>query len=50
MHDERHFPRPFSFDPQRFMKSETGETQLDPRKYAFGFGARTCPGKPLHDA
>ena len=45
MHDDRLFPDPFMFTPDRF----TGPN-VDPRltasiDYAFGFGRRVCPGR-----
>ncbi|KLO06664.1 cytochrome P450 [Schizopora paradoxa] len=48
LHDEKTYPDPFTFDPERFLA--TGEShpkrpvQMDPRAFAFGFGARSCPG------
>ena len=45
MHDANIYPDPFSFDPGRFYTSSSQENvQYDPRKFAFGFGARICPG------
>jgi hypothetical protein len=45
LHDDRLFPDPFTFKPERF----TGP-DVDPRvpaavDYAFGFGRRVCPGR-----
>jgi len=46
-HDERLYPDPWAFKPERFMGKETS---LDPRDLAFGFGRRICPGRVLADA
>jgi cytochrome P450 len=45
LHDDRLFPDPFTFKPERFTTPD-----LDPRvpaavDYAFGFGRRVCPGR-----
>ncbi|KAF8259814.1 CyP450 monooxygenase [Lactarius quietus] len=45
LHDDRLFPDPFTFKPERFNGSN-----VDPRvpaavDYAFGFGRRVCPGR-----
>lgn len=36
------------FDPERYLKQPS---ELDPREFVFGHGARICPGKDLafHD-
>ncbi|KAK0184475.1 cytochrome P450 [Armillaria mellea] len=44
--DEKLYPRPDLFDPDRFM-SEGQDTVKDPRNYIFGFGRRRCPGADL---
>ncbi|KAF8259817.1 cytochrome P450 [Lactarius quietus] len=45
LHDDRLFPDPFTFKPERFVGPN-----VDPRipasvDYAFGFGRRVCPGR-----
>ncbi len=45
LHDDRLFPDPFTFKPERFT-----DPNMDPRvpgavDYAFGFGRRVCPGR-----
>ncbi len=45
LHDDRLFPDPFTFKPERFIGPD-----VDPRvpaavDYAFGFGRRVCPGR-----
>jgi cytochrome P450 len=45
LHDDRLFPDPFTFKPERFT-----DPNVDPRvpaavDYAFGFGRRVCPGR-----
>jgi len=45
LHDDRLFPDPFTFKPERFIGPD-----VDPRvpaavDYAFGFGRRMCPGR-----
>ncbi|KAF9523508.1 cytochrome P450 [Crepidotus variabilis] len=43
MHDERVFPEPDVFKPERFL-DERGEL-LDSRVFAYGFGTHICPGR-----
>jgi cytochrome P450 len=43
-HDEEVYPDPFSFDPSRHVGDKP---QVDPFKFAFGFGRRVCPGAHL---
>lgn len=38
-HDEARYPRPFDFDPERFLDTE-GNLIQDTVGYAFGFGRR----------
>lgn len=47
MHDERHFPDPFAFKPERFLPDNqvNGDASpLDPWSVAFGYGTRSCQG------
>ncbi|KDQ11855.1 hypothetical protein BOTBODRAFT_635564 [Botryobasidium botryosum FD-172 SS1] len=46
--DEDNYKDPNRFWPERFENPETAE--LDPYKYAFGFGRRICPGLHFADA
>jgi len=49
LHDEKHYPDPDTFSPERFLK-EDGELNpeiLDPTRAAFGFGRRICPGRHM---
>lgn len=42
LHDEREYPNPHSFQPERFLTPDgtlRGDV-LDPLKFAFGFGRR----------
>ncbi|KAJ7107925.1 cytochrome P450 [Mycena epipterygia] len=52
LHDEALYPSPMEFLPERFLQpAENAARGLnpDPRKYAFGYGRRVCPGKDLAD-
>ncbi|PBL01644.1 cytochrome P450 [Armillaria gallica] len=40
------YPDPDTFDPNRFLS----KTEMDPRKLAFGFGRRVCPGAGFAEA
>ncbi|KAI0363948.1 cytochrome P450 [Pilatotrama ljubarskyi] len=47
LHDPEIYADPFTFSPERFLPKESekeGQRELDPRKIAFGFGRRICPG------
>ncbi|KAK0447316.1 cytochrome P450 [Armillaria borealis] len=46
LRDEKLYPRPDVFDPERFM-NEGQDPVNDPRNYIFGFGRRRCPGADL---
>ncbi|PFH49401.1 hypothetical protein AMATHDRAFT_147734 [Amanita thiersii Skay4041] len=46
-HDENLYPDPDSFKPERFLRTDGHEPELDPRKIIFGFGRRVCPGALL---
>ncbi|KLO08857.1 cytochrome P450 [Schizopora paradoxa] len=45
--DERYYPDPLSFKPERWMPGETkeGVPSLMPQDYVFGLGRRICSGK-----
>jgi cytochrome P450 len=45
LHDVRDFKDPMVFNPDRFMPSEKGPGERDPRGPCFGFGRRICPGE-----
>ncbi|KAG7451289.1 cytochrome P450 [Guyanagaster necrorhizus] len=46
LHDEKDYPNPLVFDPDRFMPGNGKELQPEPTA-AFGFGRRICPGRHL---
>ncbi|KAK0193893.1 cytochrome P450 [Armillaria mellea] len=46
LHDEKDYPNPLIFDPNRFMPQDGKESQPEPTA-AFGFGRRICPGRYL---
>ncbi|EIN07330.1 cytochrome P450 [Punctularia strigosozonata HHB-11173 SS5] len=46
LQDPSHYPKPESFNPDRFMKDgQIDPDVLDPALAAFGFGRRICPGR-----
>ncbi|KAF9889649.1 hypothetical protein FE257_007157 [Aspergillus nanangensis] len=47
LHDPEVYHDPMTFKPERFMGNAP---ESDPRKFAFGFGRRVCPGRALADA
>jgi cytochrome P450 len=48
LHDPALYPDPFAFRPERFLNPEASkEVNLDPRRFAFGYGRRVCPGRDL---
>ncbi|KAN0081290.1 Cytochrome P450 [Tylopilus felleus] len=48
-HDEKRYPDPEMFIPERFLR-EDGSLDDDKITYAFGFGRRICPGRHVADA
>lgn len=49
LHDPRVYDKPFEFKPERFLRTENKEPELDPYEVSFGFGRRICPGRVLAD-
>ncbi|KAF9072873.1 cytochrome P450 [Rhodocollybia butyracea] len=51
MHNEEIYPSPFEFSPERYLGRDPSGNQVnpDPRKFAFGYGRRVCPGQALAD-
>ncbi|KAK0185227.1 cytochrome P450 [Armillaria mellea] len=50
LHDSTVYNEPFKFNPDRFIRTETKEPELDPYTMVFGFGRRICPGRMLADS
>ncbi|KAK0469518.1 cytochrome P450 [Desarmillaria tabescens] len=46
LHDEKEYPNPLVFNPDRFMKKDGQQLPPD-STIAFGFGRRICPGRHL---
>jgi cytochrome P450 len=46
LHEEKDYPNPLVFDPNRFIPEDGNEPQPEPTA-AFGFGRRICPGRHL---
>ncbi|TFK56928.1 cytochrome P450 monooxygenase [Heliocybe sulcata] len=49
-HNEKHYPEPFLFNPERFMPKngeKLGTESLNEGHCGFGFGRRVCPGQYL---
>ncbi|KIK54565.1 hypothetical protein GYMLUDRAFT_232002 [Collybiopsis luxurians FD-317 M1] len=49
MHNAELYPSPFQFYPERYLEQEDVRFNPDPRKFAFGYGRRICPGRLLVD-
>ncbi|KAJ6255808.1 hypothetical protein Dda_9418 [Drechslerella dactyloides] len=47
--DPKTYSDPEQFKPERFLGPQA-EEELDPQKFAFGFGRRICPGRYSADA
>ncbi|KAH9231654.1 hypothetical protein K456DRAFT_1773217 [Colletotrichum gloeosporioides 23] len=48
-HDPKLYHSPMEFKPERFMSTEGNTPEMDPNRFAFGFGRRICPGRVLAD-
>ncbi|KAJ7689941.1 cytochrome P450 [Mycena rosella] len=48
LHDEALYPSPDKFMPERFL-GDVKDLNPDPRRFAFGYGRRACPGRDLAD-
>ncbi|XP_078310585.1 steroid 17-alpha-hydroxylase/17,20 lyase-like isoform X2 [Crassostrea virginica] len=46
-HNEKYWPNPEVFDPNRFLKFTNMETKNIPGFYIFGYGRRTCIGAQI---
>ncbi|GJJ06932.1 hypothetical protein Clacol_001128 [Clathrus columnatus] len=49
-HNEKVYPNPNEFFPERFLETVNQKKQKNPGDYLFGFGRRICPGLHLSDA
>ncbi|KAJ7624503.1 cytochrome P450 [Roridomyces roridus] len=54
MHDPAIYPDPWTFKPERYLNSSASSSEStpmnpDPRRFAFGYGRRVCPGRDLAD-
>ncbi|KAL1742482.1 cytochrome P450 [Schizophyllum fasciatum] len=49
VHDERLYPDPYAFKPERFLRSDgqLNPDVQDPMGIIFGFGRRVCPGSAM---
>ncbi|KAK7018237.1 cytochrome P450 [Favolaschia claudopus] len=47
LHDERVYPNPHTFKPERFLLDGKLNPAVRVPDIAFGFGRRRCPGRPL---
>ncbi|EKM54991.1 uncharacterized protein PHACADRAFT_208527 [Phanerochaete carnosa HHB-10118-sp] len=47
LHDEKTYPDPLCFNPDRFMKDGKLDPAVREPDAAFGFGRRICPGKHM---
>jgi len=47
LNDERMYPDPFTFNPDRFMKDGNLDPSVRDPEAAFGFGRRICPGRHM---
>ncbi|KAI4950472.1 hypothetical protein J4E91_004355 [Alternaria rosae] len=48
-HDSEVYPDPMVFRPERFLKTPTHQSEIDPRNFIFGYGRRICPGRYVAD-
>ncbi|KAJ7828228.1 cytochrome P450 [Mycena olivaceomarginata] len=47
LHDEKVYPDPYSFKPERFLQEGKPEAAVPNPDAGFGFGRRICPGRYL---
>ncbi|KAJ7286148.1 cytochrome P450 [Mycena rebaudengoi] len=50
LHNPDTYANPMTFDPSRFLASDSHVPDPDPRDIVFGWGRRVCPGKLLGEA
>jgi len=49
-HDPKVYHNPFVFNPDRYIDTDAGPAEPDPRSICFGYGRRICPGMHLAEA
>lgn len=50
LHDPKVYSDPMTFNPEKFLDTETHHAENDPHNLAFGFGRRICPGRGFADS
>jgi cytochrome P450 len=48
-HDPAVYKEPETFNPSRFISTDTHTAEPDPRTWTFGYGRRVCPGRYVAD-
>ncbi|RDK42759.1 cytochrome P450, partial [Aspergillus phoenicis ATCC 13157] len=50
LHDPKVYSDPMTFNPERFLTTESYQAEHDPHNLAYGFGRRICPGRGFADS